>query len=56
MWHLKVDWADLVTLDLSQFEKPGGKPRLAKQLQEAIQKIGKWYSCLCLSTSVKIVW
>lgn len=39
--HNKVDWADLVTLDLSQFEEPGGKARLAKQLQEAIQKIGK---------------
>lgn len=38
---MEVDWADLVTLDLSQFEKPGGKERLAKQLQEAIQKIGK---------------
>lgn len=41
MWYLEVDWADLVTLDLSQFEKRGGKARLAKQLQEAIQNIGK---------------
>lgn len=42
-----VDWADLVTLDLSQFEEPGGKARLAKQLQEAIQKIGnKSPSCI----------
>lgn len=38
---LKVEWADLVTLDLSQFEKPGGKERLAKQLHDAIQKIGR---------------
>ncbi|KAM0478886.1 hypothetical protein ACHAPX_004864 [Trichoderma viride] len=39
----ELDWADLVTLDLSQFEEPGGKARLAKQLQEAIQKIGFFY-------------
>ncbi|KAL7914322.1 hypothetical protein GGI35DRAFT_490577 [Trichoderma velutinum] len=39
----ELDWADLVTLDLSQFDKPGGKERLAKQLHEAIQKIGFFY-------------
>ncbi|RFU81275.1 oxoglutarate iron-dependent dioxygenase [Trichoderma arundinaceum] len=39
----ELEWADLVTLDLSQFEKPGGKEGLAKQLQEAIQKIGFFY-------------
>ncbi|UKZ82961.1 hypothetical protein TrVFT333_010762 [Trichoderma virens FT-333] len=38
-----LEWADLVTLDLSQFEQPGGKERLAKQLHEAIQKIGFFY-------------
>jgi hypothetical protein len=36
-----VDWADLSTLDLSQFDELGGKERLAKQLFEAIQKIGQ---------------
>jgi hypothetical protein len=36
-----VDWADLATLDLSQFDQPGGKTKLAKQLFEAIQKIGQ---------------
>lgn len=36
-----VEWADLVTLDLSQFDQPGGKEALAKQLFEAIQNIGK---------------
>ena len=35
-----VDWADLATLDLSQFDQPGGKEQLAKQLFDAIQKIG----------------
>lgn len=36
-----VEWANLATLDLSQFDKPGGKAELAKQLHEAIQKIGQ---------------
>lgn len=36
-----VDWASLATLDLSQFDKPGGKQALAKQLFDAIQNIGK---------------
>lgn len=35
-----VDWAELATLDLSQFDQPGGKEKLAKQLAEAIEKIG----------------
>ncbi|KAL4871338.1 hypothetical protein BDV12DRAFT_206511 [Aspergillus spectabilis] len=38
-----LDWADLSTLDLSQFDQPGGKEQLAKQLFEAIQKIGFFY-------------
>ena len=37
-----VDWADLATLDLSKFDQPGGKSVLAKQLFEAIQKIGMY--------------
>lgn len=40
--HVIVDWAQLVTLDLSQFDQPGGKQRLADQLFEAIQKIGEF--------------
>jgi isopenicillin N synthase-like dioxygenase len=38
-----VDWADLVTLDLSQFDAPGGKTKLAAQLNKAIQEIGFFY-------------
>ncbi|KAI4597142.1 hypothetical protein KJ359_004653 [Pestalotiopsis sp. 9143b] len=38
-----VDWAELATLDLSQFDQPGGKEKLAKQLAEAIEKIGFFY-------------
>jgi hypothetical protein len=40
---LSVDWADLVTLDLSKFDQPGGKEALAKQLFNAIQSIGFFY-------------
>jgi isopenicillin N synthase-like dioxygenase len=38
-----VDWADLVTLDLSQFDVPGGKTKLAAQLDKAIQEVGFFY-------------
>ena len=31
-----TDWADLVTLDLSQFDVPGGKEKLAHQLKDAV--------------------
>ncbi|KAK6214136.1 hypothetical protein LQW54_004738 [Pestalotiopsis sp. IQ-011] len=39
----ELDWAELATLDLSQFDQPGGKEKLAKQLAEAIEKIGFFY-------------
>ena len=35
-----MDWADLVTLDLSQFDVPGGKEKLAKQLDDAVHEVG----------------
>lgn len=38
-----VEWADLVTLDLSKFEQPGGKQALAKQLFDALQNVGFFY-------------
>jgi len=38
-----VDWADLITLDLSTFDTPGGKEKLASQLSDAINKIGFFY-------------
>jgi hypothetical protein len=37
-----VDWADLVTLDLSKFDAPGGKQQLAEQLSDAVNRIGEW--------------
>ncbi|KAJ5225886.1 naringenin-2-oxoglutarate 3-dioxygenase [Penicillium chermesinum] len=38
-----LDWADLVTLDLSQFEQPGGKESLVKQLDHAVRNVGFFY-------------
>ena len=38
-----VDWADLVTLDLSQFDAPGGKQKLAEQLKDAVHNVGFFY-------------
>lgn len=40
---MTVDWADLATLDLSLFDSPAGKDRLAKQLFDAISQIGFFY-------------
>lgn len=40
---MTVDWADLVTLDLSIFDTPRGKQKLAAQLFDAINKIGFFY-------------
>ncbi|KAL1852773.1 hypothetical protein VTK73DRAFT_9166 [Phialemonium thermophilum] len=39
----ELDWAALVTLDLSKFDQPGGKEQLAKQLFDAVQNIGFFY-------------
>lgn len=36
-----LDWADLVTLDFSKFDEPGGKQQLATELYEAVQKTGE---------------
>ena len=38
-----VDWAELVTLDLSKYEQPGGKEELVKQLEHAVQHVGKLF-------------
>ncbi|KAK1824522.1 hypothetical protein LTR12_001114 [Friedmanniomyces endolithicus] len=39
----ELDWADLVTLDLSKFDAPGGKQQLASQLKDAVHKVGFFY-------------
>jgi len=38
-----LDWAELVTLDLSLFDKPGGKQKLASQLEHAVHHVGFFY-------------
>ncbi|KAK2002125.1 2OG-Fe(II) oxygenase superfamily protein [Colletotrichum falcatum] len=39
----ELDWAEFVTLDLSQFDAPGGKESLAAQLRDAVHQIGFFY-------------
>jgi hypothetical protein len=35
-----LPWAELVTLDLEDYARPGGKERLAKQLEHAVHHVG----------------
>lgn len=37
-----LGWAPLVKIDLSRFDEPGGKKELAKQLYDAVTKVGFW--------------
>lgn len=46
-----MDWADLATLDLSTFDQPGGKEKLAKELTNAIQNVGKISNVPDIATS-----
>ena len=39
----KLPWAELVTLDLEDYDRPGGKERLAKQLEHAVHHVGFFY-------------
>ncbi|KAI1866165.1 uncharacterized protein JN550_007854 [Neoarthrinium moseri] len=38
-----LDWAELITLDLSLYEQPGGKEQLVKQLEHAVRHVGFFY-------------
>ncbi|KAJ6031304.1 hypothetical protein N7540_002036 [Penicillium herquei] len=38
----QLDWAPLVEIDLSRFDEPGGKEELAKQLYDAVTRVGFW--------------
>jgi isopenicillin N synthase-like dioxygenase len=38
-----LPWAELVTLDLEDFHREGGKERLAKQLEHAVHHVGFFY-------------
>jgi hypothetical protein len=35
-----LPWSELVTLDLEDYNRPGGKDRLAKQLEHAVHHVG----------------
>ncbi|CUM63899.1 uncharacterized protein PRCAT00001487001 [Priceomyces carsonii] len=37
-----LDWADLSIIDLSTFDEPGGKEKLASDLERAVKKDGFW--------------
>ena len=39
-----MKYADLVTIDLSEFDRPGGKEKLAAQLKDAAHEVGIYYS------------
>lgn len=36
----ELPWSELVTLDLEDYARPGGKERLAKQLEHAVHHVG----------------
>lgn len=38
-----LPWAELVTLDLEDYGRPGGKERLSKQLEHAVHHVGFVY-------------
>lgn len=37
-----LDWAPLTIIDLSRFDAPGGKEKLAKELGDAVKRWGFW--------------
>ncbi|XDG02756.1 hypothetical protein ABKA04_002371 [Annulohypoxylon sp. FPYF3050] len=38
----KLEWAELPKIDLSLFDNPGGKQELARQLYDAVTRVGFW--------------
>ena len=41
-----LPWSELVTLDLEDYNRPGGKERLAKQLEHAVHHVGFVSRCM----------
>lgn len=37
-----LEWAELPKIDLSLFDQPGGKQQLAKDLYDAVTRVGFW--------------
>ena len=48
-----MDYANLITLDLAEFDQPGGKERLAAQLKQAAHEIGTFPN-LTISICAKV--
>jgi hypothetical protein len=44
-----LSWSELVTLDLEDYGRPGGKERLAKQLEHAVHHVG--FVCIFIFTN-----
>ena len=42
MTDTNLDWAPLVEIDISRFDEPGEKQRLAAQLEDAVKNVGFW--------------
>jgi hypothetical protein len=38
----KLDWADIKIVDLSTFDEPDGKQKLAEELREAVSRALSW--------------
>src|SRR5271170_6323882 len=38
----ELDWTPLVEIDISRFDEPGEKQRLAAQLEDAVRNVGFW--------------
>lgn len=43
----KLDWADISVIDISSFNEPGGKEKLAEQLQHAVCSYAHFCSTIC---------
>lgn len=35
-----IEWANLVTIDLAEFDSPGGKQKLANQIKDSVRTSG----------------
>ena len=46
----KLDWADIKVIDLSTFDKPNGKQKLAEELGDAVGRKLFWR---CLSSDTR---
>lgn len=45
---ITVKYADLVTIDLSELDQPGGKEKLAAQLKDVVHEVGNFFFPRCL--------